>query len=423
MNAILDAVATGALWDQAASPAQPSADDRLEKQRWKRVLEADRTRLLMTQPFTASLALQLELVPVLDSRLATAATDGRSLFANIRFLAALDDATRLFVLAHEVWHCVAGHFVRRVGRDPERWNLAADHEVNALLQHDGLPLPRDAVYFKSMDGKSAETVYTWLAGRGVRQGQVQFDDHAPSAAGIGKGGAGQALVFDPDFLPQAGTSELARVWIERAVGAAQQVRSWGRLPGGIQTWLQSRVAPQLPWTVLMRRFVQRTCGGSRRWSPPSRRHLYRQLWLPGMRADTLRVVVAIDTSGSTSDYWSQFMAEVEAMMGDFDRVDLTLVECDTTISRVRQLQREDVGRVMREGILGGGGTDLRPPFELAARNPPSCLVYLTDGYGPLPAVAPGFPVLWVLTADAGEPPSWGEAVRVKSSRRLDDWAA
>jgi predicted metal-dependent peptidase len=137
----------------------------------------------------------------------------------------------------------------------------------------------------------------------------------------------------------------------------------------------------------------------------------------------LRVMIAIDTSGRTCGYWDQFMVEVESLMGDFDRVEVTLVECDAAISRVRQLQREDVDRVINEGILGGGGTDLRPPFELAALNPPSCLVYLTDGDGPVPAVAPGFPVLWVLTDEASDPPPWGEVVRMKLDSSGDEFAS
>src|SRR5690625_1883228 len=73
------------------------------------VLERDRVQLLLSQPFLGALAMRLELVPVVDGRLPTAATDGQSMFFNALFMQGLDAATRRFVMAHEIWHCAALH--------------------------------------------------------------------------------------------------------------------------------------------------------------------------------------------------------------------------------------------------------------------------------------------------------------------------
>ncbi len=396
----------------------PSNEEAAAKERWRRVLEEDRTRLLLHHPFTASLALQLDVIPVVDSRLRSAATDGRRIFAHIGFLAALSPDARLFVLAHEVWHCVAGHFVRRFDRDPHAWNLAADHEVNALLQRDGLAMPGDAVYFGWLDGESAEAVYDWLHGTDAppTAGMVQFDDHAPGGAAFGRPASGDApmsadaaQVQDPDFTPQAGGEALKRDWQERLATAVNRSKGRGNLPERLECLVDSLLRPSLPWRTLLQRFVQRTYGGARSWHPPSRRHIYRKLWLPGMRGQLLRVMVAIDTSGSTSEVLPRFMSEVRGLVGEFDRIEITLVECDAEISRVRTLSAtDDVDGPEFMSILGGGGTDLRPPFELAAKDPPACLVYLTDGFGPIPESPPGFPVLWVMPDDESDPPPWGE---------------
>lgn len=398
-------------------PARAGDQVLQDKQHWRGILEADRTRLLMHQPFTATLALQLELVPVRDNRLATAATDGRRVYFDMRFLAALDEATRLFVLAHEVWHCAAGHIARRVDREARCWNLAVDHEVNALLRADGLPLPRDAVYFPSQEGCSAEAVYSWLNQQppDTRSQDGQFDDHTPWET-LSRDPDTANPGHDPEFLPSPVTPELMREWSERVVGAAQQLRRRGSLPAGLQHWLDERLDPPLPWPLLMQRFVQRVSGGTRRWNPPSRRHLHIPLWLPGTRTDTLRVMVAVDTSGSTEPYWSDFMMQVRALLKSFDQVEVTLVECDARISRVRKLHLEDSAAIARTGIRGGGGTDLRPPFELARRDPPSCLIYLTDGYGPAPESAPGFPVLWVIAGADAPPVTWGERITLPSQQ-------
>lgn len=418
---------------------EPSEAEQAEKVRWLRTLEVDRTQLLVRHPFTATLALHLDLVPVADSRLPTAATDGRCAYFNIHFLSAIDDDTRRFVLAHEVWHCVAGHLARRLDRETEPWNLAADHEVNALLRADGLPVPDDAVLYPGRVGQSAETVYEWLRSRArrVRPPGVQFDNHDPwgsVAAGPvidpdcaprqvddhdPRGSVATGAVIDPDYAPRQVDAAVSRGWRQMLANATSVNRQRGTLPGDIERFVDQALRPQVPWQTLLRRFVQRTYGGSRTWLPPSRRHIHRGQWLPGTRGQFLRVIVAIDTSGSTAQVMPRFLAEVRGLMQEFDRIEIDLVECDMRITRVRTLSSwggeagvEDELRSVR----GGGGTDLRPPFELALRNPPACLVYLTDGDGPVPAAAPGFPVLWVLPDDDDLAPDWGEVVVMREAR-------
>ncbi|MBE0507045.1 MAG: M48 family metalloprotease [Marinospirillum sp.] len=92
----------------------PNESEQSLKQQALQTWVADRARLLLQHPFTASLALHLELVPVVDSRVMTAATDGRRVFFNPLLLQTLTADQRLFVLAHEVWHCAARHFDRQL---------------------------------------------------------------------------------------------------------------------------------------------------------------------------------------------------------------------------------------------------------------------------------------------------------------------
>ena len=97
----------------------PDADSALAARKAKvaELLAQDRQKLLMKLPFTGSLVMRLDLVPVSDARLPTAATDGDRVFVDIDFYAKLSGAERLFVLAHEVWHCALLHFLRRGDRD------------------------------------------------------------------------------------------------------------------------------------------------------------------------------------------------------------------------------------------------------------------------------------------------------------------
>ena len=98
------------------------------------VMCQDRQKLLVRFPFTGGFLMRLEFVPVRDCRLRTAATDGERIFMDIAFCTTLSNDERLFVMAHEVWHCVLMHMLRCQTRDPSTFNVAADMEVNRMLK-------------------------------------------------------------------------------------------------------------------------------------------------------------------------------------------------------------------------------------------------------------------------------------------------
>ncbi|SFB87270.1 Predicted metal-dependent peptidase [Marinospirillum celere] len=393
----------------------PTDEEQLIKAQWLELWHQDRVQLLLEQPFTASLALHLELVPVIDSRLQTAATDGRKVFFNPQFLQSLSAGARVFVLAHEVWHCVAGHLPRTQGRNPHLWNLATDHEVNNLLLEDGLEMPDSAVYFPDLKGDSAEQVYDWLLNKADKSDRSQqcLDQHQMEISLEGLDDA-QDLVVDADFSPGQFDAQISQEWQENLVAATQACRQYGQLSAGIKKWVKGRTQPQVRWQDLLRQFVQRCYGGSRQWSPPARRHLYRGLYLPSTRSQSLRICVALDTSGSTTREMPVFLSELTSLLTSFDRVELTLIQCDSEIQSIQVWREDQVASLDKTEIQGFGGTSLIPPFEEVASDKPDCLVYLTDGYGPAPEAAPDFPVLWVLTADGRQPVSWGQATHLQA---------
>ena len=397
----------------------PTAEEQALKQKWLDIWHKDRAQVLLQHPFTASLALHLDLVPVVDSRIATAATDGRKVFFNPLFLQTLERDERRFVLAHEVWHCVAGQLERRHDRDPHLWNLAIDHEVNNLLIDDGFVMPQSGVLFPAWSGKSAEQVYDLLKQKTKRYKSHPpgFDQHQlPRELTTDQEPLAQPLVQDPDYQPGIINEELRREWRENLVAATQNTRTWGNLTHNLQAWIQQRTRPQLRWQDLLRQFVQRSYGGSRQWFPPSRRHLYRKLYLPSIRSNHLRIWVALDTSGSTYSLLPMFLAELSSLLRSFDQVELTLIECDTEIKRITHYSEHELQRLESMEFSGFGGTSLIPPFELASEENTNCLVYLTDGYGPAPRQQPCFPVLWGIPDDGKKPAEWGETVVISDNQ-------
>ena len=71
-------------------------------------------------------------------RVPTQATDGVNIFVNPQFTYNLDLTGKVFVMAHEIMHCILNHLRRGKSHDPERSNIAADYEVNITLANMGL---------------------------------------------------------------------------------------------------------------------------------------------------------------------------------------------------------------------------------------------------------------------------------------------
>jgi predicted metal-dependent peptidase len=97
-------------------------------------------------------------------RVETQATDGFNLFVNPQFTYNLDMTGKVFVLAHELMHCVLNHMRRGKGHDSMKSNIAADYEVNAWINDVGLIRSETmkkigALYDKQYSGWGYEKIY------------------------------------------------------------------------------------------------------------------------------------------------------------------------------------------------------------------------------------------------------------------------
>lgn len=440
----------------------PDAEEEKRKAVCLEQLSFDRQDLLMRWPFIGGIIMRMELVPVRDDRLGTAATDGNSIFVDIDFYGSLSRDERLFVLAHEVWHSALLHFARRKNRDVRLFNMAADLEIHFALRGEKMREPWVLPHEESWAALPAEEIYERLLkkqrsrnrasadggagqagnrkngtgtgaspsskkdGKDGKEGEKRnesFDRHIyegdrPESAepdGTG-GGEGGTVVIDADYAPSV-TSDTAERVRSRVIAAGQQVeRMQGHLPGAAAALLKRLLDPELPWQELLKQFVSSCYGGHRRWLPPSRRHVWNDLYLPSMRGEALKAVVALDTSGSTAGDMERFFTELVSLMKTFGRYELTVIQCDAKVQKVEKFSDAAPpapGR--RWEVFGHGGTDFRPVFDyvktLAER--PEVLIYLTDGFGSAPKEPPPYPVLWVLTSGGNRPGAWGKSISFK----------
>ncbi len=404
-------------------------------------LVEDRRTLLRKMPFIGSILMHLELEARTGMAMPTAATNGSKIMFDPFFYKKLKEEERLFVIVHEAWHCALLHFARTGSRHPKLANIAQDLEIHFVLMDELAELkmkePFVLPHDPSWKGLPFEEIYEKL----IESGMVKFVDggegddgsegNRPGNGRWVQGRQSQNLKrnghegFDGRCEPNGEEEQVSDAEMRRRVegmreaiaqAAVSTERKKGKLPAHLQAIVDRVVKPQLNWKMLLRRFVTSAYGGSRRWLPPSRRHVWQGLYLQSMRDECLKACVAVDTSGSCLGDLPQFFSELSSLLGSFGNYEITVIQCDEEIGSVEKFTSDrPLPKNYGWTVTGGGGTSFVPVFDYVRTHGmhPAVLVYVTDGYGDAPAKAPPYPVLWVLTADATEKfAPWGQKLHL-----------
>jgi predicted metal-dependent peptidase len=433
-------------------------------------LAAARTRLILDKPFLGALVLRLPLVAAKDSWCPTTATDARGFYFNPEYIDGLNLSQAQFMLAHEALHCALSHFARRGHRLKHKWDLACDFAINPLLVEEGLSPPPDAVIVDEYKGMTAEEIYPLIedndetetldqhvydatsegggGGGGMpppqqdrsdqssekpRQGkpddsegggeqQAANDDHNANGGGQAAeqtdSRSGEAerepedgLAGQPEPLSSGERETLGIQWQQRMAGAAQQAMRAGKFGGTLARLIDHLLQPQIPWRMLLARFLSNVARDDFTYMRPSRRE--GEAIFPSLRSAQVDVAVAVDTSGSIKrGEIDEFLSEIDAIKGQI-RARVTLLPCDAALVEgapwiFEPWEDFDVP----DHLTGGGGTDFRPVFEWLDRHgvQPDLLVYFTDAQGPFPEAPPPYPVLWLVKGKEKCP--WGERIQL-----------
>ncbi|GHP01039.1 hydrolase [Reticulibacter mediterranei] len=364
-------------------------NDALQKQ-----ISATILQLRVRSPFFATLALFARIH--FTDAVPAAGTDGRDIYLNQQFWQELTPPQRLGLLAHEVLHAALLHTVRRGHRDLLLWNIAADIVVNGIvLAQPNFELPAGAISNPSLEHLSVEEIYHILQQSG-QQPALQIVD-----------------LKDASVNPQ-NVVELEAHWREAMQHAQTLARMQGHgvLPVGLQRELPHLNSAQLDWRSYLWRFLVQTPTDFQGYD---RRFIGQRLYLETLTGESVRVYVAVDTSGSIDEEEiAQFLGEVIGILRAYPHLEASLYYVDTECHGPYPLLTQDELPVP----VGGGGTDFRPFFaaveaEQSDMHPAVC-VYLTDGYGTFPAEPPPWPLLWVLSPGSlsTDAVPFGEAVRL-----------
>ena len=377
-------------------------------------LSKAKTALLFSQPFFATLSMNMPWVrdDTLDPP--TMATDGDHIYWHGDFVQKSTHDELIFVVCHEIFHCVFQHMLRRGQREPYRWNVATDVIINDLLKKDnigtmpqgGIDMPQLATAGKYL----AEEVYNLLP---------------PSPPGGGKNGGGKSgqgnngtngQPIDHMKAPKGSPAELtekANNMKVKVAQAAQAAKMCGKLSGNLERLVTEVLQPKVDWKDVLRRFVAVRAKTETTFARPKRRFAGEDFYLPSKSGETLgALLIAVDCSGSIGEReLNEFATEIRAIHADLRPSMIHVVYFDSSISHAESYEPEDELNIRPHG---GGGTDFAPIFKYAddhALEVCACVV-LTDGYCGSYGNVPQFPVLWCTTGDDKMP--WGEVVKMKS---------
>lgn len=356
------------------------------------------TAMLLAHPFFGSLLLKVE--HKADDGVGTACISEKELTYSPQFFASLDSDSGVFVVAHEITHCVLQHLPQlreyiRTGLGPDgkpldkdKLNRAMDYRVNAMLVNSGMKYTR-------MD----ELCYD----------PVRFPDNMPVPeiyCRLDDTGAGRGKPLDTHDHEDYGSAAITPTDI---VAAARQSKAMGKaLPGEFQRMVDelSRLKVN-PWGVIRKLVTTAARGhGSSSWRRLNRKLIARNIGAPSaMSRMAGHIGVVVDTSGSIGqemlDYFGSHMA---AILDTAKPKAATLYWTDTRVAGRHAIPNgTELRNVLRAGAKGGGGTDMRVGVAAAAADKCDVIVVLTDGFTPFCDQPKGAQLIWAITTPKKAP--------------------
>jgi predicted metal-dependent peptidase len=376
-----------------------------------------------------------EHIAVFTPDIPIAATDGETLLLNPETFFKYNLPERVFIVAHEIMHCILNHCIlnrqfTRAGKvgykdgsslpyDAEMMNVATDLVINSLLK----------------ESKIGQFNADWLLDEKIATGKdAAIDVYAKIyKQQQGKGGSGQkGKSFDEHLTPGSGTGKDEHTattarndqeWQTAVTAGVNAAKAQGKLPAGLAVFFDQVLNPEVPWADKVQAFFARKVGsGSYDWRRADRRLIMRDIYAPGRSGHGAgTVVVAVDTSGSIiadKGLMDRFMGELSGILEEVRPKRMLVMWIDADVHTVDEV--EEAGEIRSLKPKGGGGTDFAPAFKWLDDKHivPDALVYLTDGYGSFPQHAPSYPVLWGNTSPQlteGHYP-FGEVVTVPTSK-------
>jgi len=323
--------------------------------------------------------------------MSTLATDGRNIYFNKEFVDGLSDAELMFAMAHEVMHVVFKHVHnndRVSDRNKHAWNLATDYVINSILVDAKFEFIKGCLYEPyKFKGWNSEKVYDYIMNDPDLKEKLKdmktLDDH--------------------DMLD--GTPIDAcdkRDWVNRSIQAAQKARAAGKLPNGVAEVIDSYLSPKIDFYSLLDATIKSVIKDDHCIVPPHKKLFAHGIYMYGYTGSMVRIVLAIDSSGSVSSKELQyFVGVLNDIMGSFRNFEIDVLAFSSHLHSHKKFITGDNIPAEGYGFEDRGGTHVSPVFDWIEQNvhePIDALIIASDGdfYEEMPP-APDYEVIWVLS--------------------------
>ena len=310
--------------------------------------------------------------------LPTAATNGRDVMYNPKFIDTLNDKELNYVVLHEALHKVYQHmhlWKKLWKENPMLANMAADYVVNyAIHEADAdseiAKRPDSALFDMAYKGMTTKQIFDMLKkdSNFVKQ-QAGHDTHDWEGA--------EALSDDE-------VKETAKQ-IDQALRQGEIIR--GKMQGNKNRAVNEILEPKVNWREQLREFVNSTCKNKDRtsWKRPHKRFIGHDIYMPSMIGESIgQVVVGIDTSGSIGQKeLNEFLSEVVAICDDVSPSSIELLYWDTQVAGHETYNQGDYKALVQSTKpAGGGGTHVGcvNQYIQDKRIEPEAVIILTDGF-------------------------------------------
>ena len=360
-----------------------------------------RLGLIFSMPFWAMMCTRLTLQDA-SGWCKTAATDGRCLYYNVDFFSSMTDDEIMFVMAHEILHCVYDHFMRLDGRDRHIFNCAADFAINFDLKESNVgKMPEIGLYDPKYGNKIAEEIYDELAKNAKQcESMSTLDEHLDvysdddnGGSSEGDDGDGEYRQGDENNRPKVSPSEMEKISeeVRNAVITAEEQggsgASSGHIPSSVRNLIKRWKRSQVDWrNYITTRYKSDIKHDSTYMRPSRRGELDGGILLPGMNVlDQVKAHVSIDTSGSmTDEMLTDLLSEVRGLMEQFVDFELHVWCFDTTVhpESYKVFNAYNLEEIADYKMYGGGGTLFMSNWEFMKEQDiqPDTLLLFTDGF-------------------------------------------
>ena len=344
----------------------------------------------------------------------------------------------IFIICHEIEHIILNHPAEMVKSNPtndsetfERFNIAADASVNDRLRFEiekenrvFMAVPDGCILSESIKNmfrlrnvrplENYQYYYNLIKKKDMPDENDNAETNSHGSSDTGDNDNDNIITADNCGKPddhnwQAGddADEITSVIREFINDSYEMMdeETRGLMPAYyLEQVKKINEPPKISWQRLLKKYIGTIAAGKRKTRTKLNRRQPSRYDLSGeMNDKMLKIVVAIDTSGSVSSREiAQIFNEIFAILAK-RRYVITVIECDSEIQRIYLVRKPSD---IKLDVAGRGGTLFTPVIEHINSDRyyrDALLIYFTDGYGedkiPRPLT---YRNLWIITGHSEE---------------------